>query len=127
MQLIGSSGLLQYYFAYMQWHRYLKNVTLKENYSTAKQFSFNDLSYGFIIWLAACGVSIVAFFLETFWFLILNLRIMRDLSIENSRENILKLRSLVRKKVQMFKLSIKRRKRKQFNWRLKSLKNIRKI
>jgi hypothetical protein len=68
IHLISSSGLLEFYVETMRWNRYTKNLILRDE-STLKAFSLEDLKFGFIPWLCALLVSVVAFILEVLWFL----------------------------------------------------------
>jgi hypothetical protein len=73
VQLIGSSGLLQYYVKTMQWYRYYRNFIERQD-SHLKVFSLEDLSFGFLPWLVAISISLISFLLELIWFLLTNSR-----------------------------------------------------
>jgi hypothetical protein len=70
VQLIGSSGLLEFYIETLRWNRYTKNLIIEEN-DPLKVFSLEDLGFGFIPWLCALAVSFLAFLLEIIWFSIM--------------------------------------------------------
>jgi hypothetical protein len=70
VQLIGSSGLLLHYRKYLNWCRYVIHNRIVEVISEPEVFSVNKLSYGFVIWLSACGVSTVAFLMESILYLL---------------------------------------------------------
>jgi hypothetical protein len=69
IQLIGSSGLLQYYVKYNHWYTYLRKP-IHSTFSKAKVFSLDDLFFGFVPWFSACCFSIVVFWLENVYFLL---------------------------------------------------------
>lgn len=68
------AGIPQYFHNFYNWYKFIrhqKSKTIEE----FKSISLDSLSFGFIIWLAACGVSILVFAFEmgmwhkikTFW------------------------------------------------------------
>jgi hypothetical protein len=69
VQLISSSGLLEFYVETMQFNQYTKKYTVLSS-SPLKVFSLEDLKFGFIPWLCALAVSNVAFLVEIFWSLL---------------------------------------------------------
>lgn len=46
---------------------YMKQ-TFDKNVKIPKVFSFKDLEFGFIIWLASCSMAFVVFLMELIWF-----------------------------------------------------------
>lgn len=81
-----SGGIIQYLKEYSLWVTKFKRHSLKKFKKTPKQFKFSDLSYGFAIWLSACGVCCLAFSFEL---------MMRGRSL-NLREKIVeKLKDLI--------------------------------
>jgi hypothetical protein len=69
IQLIGSSGLLEFYVKTMRWNRYTKELNFEEE-DPLHVFSLEDLGFGFVPWLCACALSIIAFLLEIIWSLL---------------------------------------------------------
>lgn len=41
---------------------------LEDDPSEPKVFAFNDLSFGFVVWIITCGVALLAFVIELLWF-----------------------------------------------------------
>jgi hypothetical protein len=132
IQLVGSSGLLQYYVKLMQWHELQKNVVIEDD-SEPKTFAVEDLIFGFVIWLCSCALSIIAFLIERVYFLLAfalkqKLEALRILmkkcydriirSLSNFRVNLGKFRNLVRSK---FRKSISTFKKVRFYFKLKRL------
>jgi hypothetical protein len=58
-QLLISSGIALYHSETVR-----TNFKFKDEEKEPKVLSCDDLSFGFIVWLVACGISIVAFALE---------------------------------------------------------------
>jgi hypothetical protein len=68
VQMMSSSGLLQFYVKEFNWYRYLRTLILVDNSSQPKIFTLADLAFGFVLWLGACGVSMAVFILEKYYF-----------------------------------------------------------
>jgi hypothetical protein len=64
IQLISSSGLMLYYVRYFNWYFFIRWLTYENELTEPEVFSIDKLSYGFVIWLGACGVSTFTFLLE---------------------------------------------------------------
>lgn len=65
MSSLVEGGIPQYFLTYIE------DVVLREKPSDPvepKTFSIEDLEFGFIIFLVACGISIVAFLIEIVYF-----------------------------------------------------------
>jgi hypothetical protein len=58
------AGIPQYFLDFML-KFYMK--VIEEDPSEPKVFSVDDLSFGFIVWVLTCGISIAAFILEVSW------------------------------------------------------------
>lgn len=41
---------------------------LEDDPSEPKVFSFDDLSFGFVVWIITCGMAFVVFIIELLWF-----------------------------------------------------------
>jgi hypothetical protein len=72
IQLIDSSGLLEFYVKTMRWNQFTKKFTVLPDISL-KVFSLQDLGFGFVPWLCACAVSVITFSLEIICSIILKL------------------------------------------------------
>lgn len=62
MRKLIPSGIPQYLPDFHSFLLHGKFVNLDEN--EPKVLSYDDLSFGFVLWLFACGVSIIGFFIE---------------------------------------------------------------
>jgi hypothetical protein len=63
-EIIGwllNGGILQY------WHKLEMVKTIEEDAAGPKVLLFNDLSFGFVLWLAACLISTTGYMLEILW------------------------------------------------------------
>ena len=62
IEKLNPSGIIQYLINYDSWVTYNKfdTATVK----VPRILTFNDLSFGFVLWLIACGISIVGFAVE---------------------------------------------------------------
>jgi hypothetical protein len=58
-QLLISSGIALYHSEKIR-----SNFKFKDEAKEPKVLSCDDLSFGFIVWLVACGISIIAFAME---------------------------------------------------------------
>jgi hypothetical protein len=58
------AGIPQYWAEYHDWYKYIRNHTYYEEESGPKVFALENLSFGFNVWLVACGLSLIGFLLE---------------------------------------------------------------
>lgn len=59
---IVQSGILNHLREEGIWRMYKRLENIVED--NRRIFSLSDLEFGFVLWLASCGVSIVVFFIE---------------------------------------------------------------
>ncbi|KAG5666175.1 hypothetical protein PVAND_017684 [Polypedilum vanderplanki] len=57
------AGIPQYWYNYHEWYRFFRHYKVK-NYKELESIILNDLSFGFTIWLVACGILILVFLIE---------------------------------------------------------------
>jgi len=56
------SGIPQHLLKYYEWSRFREN--LSQNIKIPKVLKFEDLEFGFILWIGSCAFTIVAFACE---------------------------------------------------------------
>jgi hypothetical protein len=61
-----NGGILQY------WHKFEEVKVIEEEEEGPRVLVFDDLSFGFALWLGACGFSIMGFSLEVWWNILKN-------------------------------------------------------
>lgn len=57
------SGIPQYLYIFHKWIRFSRTSVYKY-FKSPKIFNIEDLSFGFVLWLIACGISFIVFVLE---------------------------------------------------------------
>lgn len=62
LERILPAGIPKYLLDYHMWMLFKKYEGFIDN--SPKVLTINDLCFGFVLWLGACGLSIVAFMLE---------------------------------------------------------------
>ncbi|KAL7013177.1 hypothetical protein ACKWTF_015235 [Chironomus riparius] len=62
IEKLNPSGIIQYLINYDSWVTYDKFDSAVTK--VPRILTFNDLSFGFVLWLAACGISVVGFAVE---------------------------------------------------------------
>ena len=66
LEKIIPAGIPQYLVKYHESNMYKEYVPIVDN--SPRVLTVDDLEYGFVLWLGACGISVVGFLLEFIWF-----------------------------------------------------------
>ncbi|KAG5673138.1 hypothetical protein PVAND_003209 [Polypedilum vanderplanki] len=63
LELIIPTGITNFWYDWHLWYKYKRYIVEIEP-KLPQIFTLNDLSFGFVVWLIACGICIICFLIE---------------------------------------------------------------
>ncbi|KAG5668744.1 hypothetical protein PVAND_016671 [Polypedilum vanderplanki] len=85
------AGIPQYWFQYQNWYSFFRHHKIESD--ELESINLDSLSFGFIIWLATCGISLIVFAIEIgMWQKIINLWTQKWQAEDDNKNKIKKLK-----------------------------------